>query len=38
VRLNASYGRQFSDVGNFNQWTFGVTKRFTFPAFPARNK
>ena len=37
VRVNASYGRQFSDVGNFNQWTFGVTKRFTFPAIPARN-
>jgi hypothetical protein len=38
VRINASYGRQFSDAGNFNQWTFGVTKRFTFPAIPARNK
>jgi hypothetical protein len=38
VRINASYGRQFSDVGNFNQWTFGVSKRFTFPAIPARNK
>ena len=37
VRVNASYGRQFSDAGNFNQWTFGVTKRFTFPAIPARN-
>jgi hypothetical protein len=27
----ASYGRQFSSVGNFNQWTFGVAYRFLIP-------
>ncbi len=27
----ASYGRQFSSVGNFNQWTFGIAYRFLIP-------
>jgi hypothetical protein len=27
----ASYGRQFSSVGNFNQWTYGVAYRFLVP-------
>jgi hypothetical protein len=27
----ASYGRQFSTEGNFNQWTFGIAYRFLIP-------
>ena len=27
----ASYGRQFSSAGNFNQWTFGIAYRFLVP-------
>lgn len=27
----ASYGRQFSSAGNFNQWTFGIAYRFLIP-------
>ena len=27
----ASYGRQFSSAGNFNQWSFGVAYRFLLP-------
>src|SRR5258708_1134372 len=27
----ASYGRQFSSAGNFNQWSFGVAYRFLIP-------
>jgi hypothetical protein len=27
----ASYGRQFSSAGNFNQWSFGVAYRFLVP-------
>lgn len=27
----AGYGRQFSALGNFNQWTFGVAYRFLLP-------
>jgi hypothetical protein len=27
----ASYGRQFSAAGNFNQWTFGIAYRFLIP-------
>jgi hypothetical protein len=27
----ASYGRQFSSEGNFNQWTFGIAYRFLVP-------
>jgi hypothetical protein len=26
-----SYGRQFSSVGNFNQWSFGLAYRFLIP-------
>ena len=31
VRLNASYGRQFSSTGNSNNWTLDITYRFLFP-------
>lgn len=31
VRLNASYGRQFSSTGNSNNWTVDVTYRFLTP-------
>lgn len=31
VRVNASYGRQFSSLGNSNNWTVDVTYRFLFP-------
>jgi len=34
VRLNASYGRQFTTGGNANIWNFGITYRFLFPAWP----
>jgi len=34
VRLNGSYGRQFSSAGNANIWNFGITYRFLFPAWP----
>ena len=27
----ASYGRQFSSAGNFNQWTFGIAYRWLLP-------
>jgi hypothetical protein len=27
----ASYGRQFSSAGDFNQWTFGIVYRFLVP-------
>ena len=27
----ASYGRQFSTAGNFNQWSFGIAYRFLIP-------
>jgi hypothetical protein len=27
----ASYGRQFSSAGNFNQWSFGMAYRFAVP-------
>ncbi len=27
----AGYGRQFSSLGNFNQWTFGLAYRFLIP-------
>ena len=37
VRLSANYGRGFASTGNFNQWTFAITHRFTFPAFPGRS-
>jgi hypothetical protein len=34
VRLNGSYGRQYSTQGNFNVWNFEVVYRFLFPAWP----
>jgi hypothetical protein len=34
LRLNASYGRQFSSVGNANVWNLQVTYRFLFPLIP----
>ena len=34
VRLNASYGRQFSSLGNNNVWNLQVTYRFLFPLIP----
>ena len=30
----ASYGRQFSTAGNFNQWSFGIAYRFLIPLGP----
>jgi hypothetical protein len=38
VRLNGSYGRQFSSAGNANIWNFEITYRFLFPAWPAGRK
>jgi hypothetical protein len=38
VRLNASYGRQFSSLGNFNTWNMQVTYRFLFPLLPGGSK
>jgi hypothetical protein len=34
VRLNTSYGRQFSSLGNSNIWNFEVTWRFLTPLIP----
>jgi hypothetical protein len=31
LKAVASYGRQFSSAGNFNQWTYGVAYRFLIP-------
>jgi hypothetical protein len=31
IRLNASYGRQFSSLGNSNNWTLDITYRFLTP-------
>jgi len=31
LRAVSSYGRQFSDAGNMNIWTIGLTYRFAFP-------
>jgi hypothetical protein len=38
VRLNGSYGRQFSSAGNSNVWNFEITYRFLFPAWPGQSK
>jgi hypothetical protein len=38
VRLDASYGRQFSPLGNRNVWNFAVTYRFLFPLFPGKGR
>ena len=34
VRLNASYGRQFSSLGNANVWNVQISYRFLFPLIP----
>jgi hypothetical protein len=34
MKAVASYGRQFSSAGNFNQWTFGFAYRFLLPLGP----
>lgn len=31
LKMVASYGRQLSSAGNFNQWTFGIAYRFLIP-------
>jgi len=31
LKAVASYGRQFSSAGNFNEWTYGVAYRFLIP-------
>jgi hypothetical protein len=31
VRVNATYGRQFSSQGNSNNWAIAITYRFLFP-------
>ena len=31
LKGTASYGRQFSSAGNFNQWSFGIAYRFLIP-------
>ena len=31
LKAVASYGRQFSSAGNFNQWTYGIAYRFLVP-------
>ena len=31
IRLNGSYGRQFSSTGDSNNWTVALTYRFLFP-------
>lgn len=38
VRLNASYGRQFSPIGDRNVWNFAITYRFMFPLFPGKSE
>jgi hypothetical protein len=38
VRVNASYGRQYSSAGNANIWNFQIAYRFLFPALPGESK
>jgi hypothetical protein len=38
VRLNGSYGRQYSSTGNFNSWNFQITYHFLFPLLPGGPK
>ena len=38
VRLNASYGRQYSSLGNANIWNVQIAYRFLFPAWPGEHK
>ena len=35
MKAVASYGRQFSSLGNFNQWSFGLAYRFLVPLGPS---
>jgi hypothetical protein len=37
-RLNGSYGRQFSSLGNTNIWNLQITYRFLFPLIPGESK
>jgi len=37
VRINVSYGRQFSPVGNRNVWETGIVYRFLFPAWKGKS-
>lgn len=34
LKAIASYGRQFSSAGNFNQWSYGIAYRFLIPLGP----
>jgi hypothetical protein len=38
LRLNTSYGRQFSSLGNTNIWNCQITYRFLFPLLPGGSK
>jgi hypothetical protein len=38
LRANASYGRQFSSLGNSNIWNLQLTYRFLFPLIPGSSK
>jgi hypothetical protein len=38
IRLNGSYGRQYSSAGNTNIWNAQITYRFLFPALPGAFK
>jgi hypothetical protein len=38
VRVNATYGRQFSSIGNANVWELQLTYRFLFPLLPGGSK
>jgi hypothetical protein len=38
LRVSASYGRQFSALGNANIWDVQVTYRFLFPLIPGESK
>lgn len=37
VRINTSYGRQFSVLGNRNVWETGIVYRFLFPAWKGKS-
>jgi hypothetical protein len=38
VRINGSYGRKYSSLGNGNIWNVQITYRFLFPAWPGEHK
>lgn len=38
VRVNGSYGRQYSSAGNANIWNFEIVYRFLFPAWPGGHR